>query len=170
MGSRLNVGVNYEVGAGKRLAGKSGPVDDRTRKLIDQVQEHGYAIIHDAFRQEDIVEAKAEIQRITERQVADLASARGRNSFEGFSTRRIYALANKSRVLDKFALHPDVLALNDHFLDPGYLLSSFQSITIEPGESSQSLHHDDGYATVPRPHHPFGTVRLCPPTASCTSF
>ena len=34
-----------------------------------------------------------------------------------------------------------VLALNDYFLDPGYNISAFHTIQINPGEAPQSLHY-----------------------------
>jgi len=52
---------------------------------------------------------------------------------------------------------PRVLALNDYFLDPGYLLSVLQSIQINPGEAEQRLHHDDGFCNMPRPRRALGT-------------
>ncbi|KAF4870272.1 hypotheticall protein [Colletotrichum siamense] len=128
--------------------------------LIDHVEEHGYVIIPNAFTEAEIEEATSELARLA----ADAASAgpaggdrAGRNDFEGLNTKRIYALLNKSPVFQKFPLHPALLALNDHFLDPGFLLNSFHSVYIQPGEAPQMLHHDDGFVTVPRPHRPFGT-------------
>jgi ectoine hydroxylase-related dioxygenase (phytanoyl-CoA dioxygenase family) len=82
----------------------------------------------------------------------------GRNNFEGLNTNRIYSLLNKSRVFDKFVVIPRVLALNSYFLDEGYLLSAFHTISINPGEKAQSLHHDDGYIQFPRPRLPFGSA------------
>jgi hypothetical protein len=43
--------------------------------------------------------------------------------------------------MDKFCILPRVLALNDYFLDPGYQVSAFHSIQINPGEKAQELHH-----------------------------
>jgi hypothetical protein len=159
MKPKLNLSVDSEVGADKRLG--MGPEQDHSeiQGLIDHINEHGYVVIPNVFSSEEIEEAKAEVRRLASAPRTGAASLRGRNTFEGLKTQRIYALANKSRFFDKFALHPDVLALNNYFLDPGYLLNSFQSITIEPGETPQTLHHDDGYVTVPRPHRPFGAVR-----------
>jgi hypothetical protein len=160
MKPKLNLSVDSEVGADKRLS--NGPLQDHSeiQGLIDHINEYGYAVIPNAFSSEEIEEAKTEVRRLASLSQTGGASLRGRNTFEGLKTQRIYALANKSRVFDKFALHPDVLTLNDYFLDPGYLLNSFQSINIEPGETPQTLHHDDGYVTVPRPHGPFGAVRI----------
>lgn len=162
MEPKLNRTVNSEVGANKRL-GRSGaaPSDQRIQGLVDHIIERGYVIIPEAFNGKEIEEAKTELKRLAElapKTTSSLTRAKGRNTFEGRKTHRIYGLAGKSRVFDKFSLHPDVLAINDYFLDPGYLLNSFQSINIRPGEEPQTLHYDDGYITVPRPHKPFGGV------------
>ena len=150
--------VYREVGADKRFPSPQGIVEPRVQQLIDKVTEQGYVVIPNAFSALEIQEAKAEIVRLAGSSEAGPAAIRGRNPFEGLQTQRIYALINKSRVFDKFPLHPDVLALNDYFLDPGYLVNAYHSICIQPGEASQTLHHDDGFVTVPRPHAPFGTV------------
>jgi len=55
---------------------------------------------------------------------------------------------------------PDVLALNDYFLSPGYMISVLHTIQINPGESAQALHHDDGYCHLPRPRPPLGSAIL----------
>lgn len=151
-------GVNREVGVDKRFARNSNQVNLRVQQLIDQTLENGYVIIPNAFSKSTIEKAKAELVHLSASSAAGPASQHGRNSFEGYNTRRVYALLDKSRVFDEFVLHPDVLALNEYFLDPGFLLSALHSINIQPGEKPQTLHHDDGYVTVPRPHKPFGTV------------
>lgn len=155
--------IAQQVSADKRLSRPtaSKPPDARTRQLIDQVTKHGFVIINNAFTPQEVAEAKAEAARLTaDPEVAGPAGAKGRNDFEGFKTQRLYALANKSRVFDKFVLHEDVLAMNDHFLDPGYLINTFQSINIMPGETAQTLHYDHGYVTLKRPHIPLGSVSL----------
>lgn len=155
--------IPNEVGADKRLSkpSLSKPLDARIQQLIDQVNKHGYAIINNAFSPETVAKAKATVAQLTaDPKTAGPASEKGRNTFEGYKTQRLYALANKSRVFDAFALHEDVLALNDHFLDPGYLINSFQSINILPGETAQTLHYDHGYVTIQRPHRAIGTVSI----------
>ena len=47
----------------------------------------------------------------------------------------------RTRAFDKFAVLPRVLALNDFFLDPGYMISAFHTIQINPGEKAQGMHH-----------------------------
>ncbi|KAH6603993.1 hypothetical protein Trco_007439 [Trichoderma cornu-damae] len=152
--------IPQQVGADKRLSRPtaSKPPDDRILQLVEQVKKHGYVIIQDAFAAETVAQAKAEVARLTATpEAAGPAGKKGRNAFEGHKTQRLYALANKSRVFDAFALHEDVLALNDHFLDSGYLINSFQSINIMPGEAAQTLHYDHGYVTIERPYKPIGT-------------
>lgn len=147
-----------EVSSYKRNLSDSSIQDVRIQYFIDEILTNGYAIIKDAFDKADIDEAKSELELLVKSGQAGPAGTKGRNSFEGLRTGRIYALLNKSRVFDKFIAHPDVLALNDHFLKPGYLINAFHSVNIHPGEKPQTMHHDDGHITVPRPHEPFGTV------------
>lgn len=157
-----NTIINGQVGSDKKLFRK--PVDPDTQELINSVIKDGYVILESIFTPAEVDEATQELGVLANgADTAGPASVGGRNKFEGFRTRRIYSLLNKSRVFDKFATHPKVVALNDYFLDPGWLLSVFQSICIQPGEEPQTLHHDDGYATLPRPHRPLGTVRPCIP-------
>jgi hypothetical protein len=139
----------------------SSPPTPRIQSLIDEVTAHGYVVIRNAFSPASVAAAKAEVARLSaDPETAGPAGAKGRNTFEGFRTQRLYALAGKSRVFDEFALHEDVLALNDWFMDPGYLINSFQSINILPGEKAQTMHYDHGYVSLERPHRPLGTVSL----------
>ncbi|KAF4459514.1 phytanoyl- dioxygenase family [Fusarium albosuccineum] len=152
-----NTIINNQVGSDKKLFRKQ--VDPNTQELINTVIKQGYVILENVFTHDEVDEATQELRRLaSEHDTAGPASVGGRNKFEGFRTRRISSLLNKSRVFDKFATNPEVMALNDYFLDPGWLLSLFQSICIQPGEDPQALHHDDGYVTLPRPHRPFGTA------------
>ncbi|KAG5742693.1 hypothetical protein H9Q70_014575 [Fusarium xylarioides] len=149
--------INRETGAAKRL-GERTPVTPHLQKLIDETVLNGYVIIPNAFTDAEVEEAKTELQRLASSPEAGPAVSGGRNRFEGLRTNRIYALLNKSRVFDKFVLHPDILGLNEYFLDQGFLLNAFHSINIQPGEAPQTIHHDDGFITIPRPHRPFGTA------------
>lgn len=159
---RLHGGsIPNEVGADRRLLSVSKPPDARMQNLIDEVDKHGFVIIRDAFDASTVAAAKDEALKLTnDPKTAGPAGQSGRNDFEGHKTQRMYSLVNKSRVFDAFALHEDVLALNDHFLDAGYLLNSFQSINILPGETAQTLHYDHGFASLERPHKPLGSVSL----------
>ncbi|KXH60923.1 hypothetical protein CNYM01_10991 [Colletotrichum nymphaeae SA-01] len=189
--SRAQALVNAQTGADARLSRhttttppSSAPAVPNIEALIAHVEQNGYVIIPSAFSAAEADEAHAEIVSLTSSpETAGPAggfsadandkdsipttntsgtTTGGRNSFEGFKTHRIYALLNKSPVFHKFPTHPALLALNDHFLDPGFLLNAFHSVYIQPGETPQALHHDDGYVGVPRPHRPFGTVMPLP--------
>ena len=129
------------------------PDDPVTRADVEHVLEYGYVVLPDCFTKAEAKEARNEIIRLLGKDPLG-----GRNPFEGLNTNRIYSLLNKSRVFDKFVILPRVLALNDYFLDPGYLLSAFHTISINPGEKAQALHHDDGYIQFPRPRLPFGAA------------
>lgn len=112
------------------------PSDPSLRADIEHVLEHGYVILKNQFSKAEAEEAKAEINRLSGKKPLV-----GRNNFEGLNTNRIYSILNKTRVFDKFALLPRVLALNDYFLDPGYNITAYHTIVIQPGESTQDLHH-----------------------------
>ncbi|KAH7205116.1 uncharacterized protein BKA55DRAFT_629165 [Fusarium redolens] len=148
--------INSDVGTYAKLFNKK--VDPHNEDLIHSVIENGFVILENMFTEAEVEEACQELKRLSESDAAGPASSGGRNKFEGFRTNRIYALLNKSRVFDKFVAHPKIVALNDYFFDPGWLVSTFQSITLQSGAEAQTLHHDDGYITVPRPHRPFGSA------------
>ena len=75
----------------------------------------------------------------------------GRNDFEGFDTKRVYALFAKTRGFDELAIHPLLLGVLDRVLGH-YQLSGPVGIDIGPGESPQGLHRDDVVYPIPWPH------------------
>ncbi len=80
----------------------------------------------------------------------------GRNDFEGERSQRIYSLAAKGPAFLALAEHPAIIALLDRLLLPNYLLSTFQSIRLHPGETVQPWHTDDMFYLVPRPRDLLG--------------
>jgi len=76
----------------------------------------------------------------------------GRNDFEGFSTRRVYALFGKVRGFDDVATHPTVLGVLDRILGAHYQLSGPVGIDIGPGEVAQVMHRDDVVYPLAWPH------------------
>lgn len=50
------------------------------------------------------------------------------------------------------------MKLNDYFLQPAYLMTSFHTVVIEPGEKEQEIHTDDGLIALPRPRPLMGIV------------
>ena len=80
------------------------------------------------------------------------ATPEGRNEFEGFGTRRVYALFAKTRAFDAPAVHPLVLGVLDRLLGH-YQLSAPTGIQIGPGEKAQVLHQDQSVYPLP-PDYP----------------
>lgn len=80
-----------------------------------------------------------------------LGTHHGRNDFEGTRTERVYTLVARGRVFWSLALDPRILALCEHVLDPGFLLTASQAIVIGPGETPQPFHYDDTFYRLPRP-------------------
>ncbi|MBF6600975.1 MAG: phytanoyl-CoA dioxygenase family protein [Dehalococcoidia bacterium] len=106
----------------------------------------GYAIVEGLLSRDDARAKRAELTRILD------ATPVGRNDFEGFHTRRIYALFAKTRVFDRPATDPLVLGVLDRVLGGSYQLSAPVGIEIAPGETAQPLHTDDGIYPIARPH------------------
>ena len=121
--------------------GNDATVDD----VVAAMKQHGYAIVEGVLSREEAQAKRAELTRILE------ATPKGRNDFEGFSTRRIYALFAKTRAFDGPATHPLVLGVADAILGP-HQLSAPVGIEIGPGETAQNLHCDDTIYPIARPH------------------
>ncbi|EDO02725.1 hypothetical protein SS1G_05202 [Sclerotinia sclerotiorum 1980 UF-70] len=142
--------VSDRIQLGQGTTFLPGKKDPSVQNLIDHVLEHGYVILPKIFTPEQVELANSEVARLETIEAGPAALA-GRNSFEGFKTGRVYALADKSRAFDRFPIHPTVLALNDYFLQPNYLINSLHTVVIYPGQTAQSIHCDDGLIALPRP-------------------
>ncbi len=115
----------------------------------------GYVVVTGMMDQAGVAAARADLDRV-------LASTpTGRNSFEGFSTQRVYALFAKTRTFDQAATHPLLLAVLDEVLRH-YQLSAPVGIRIGPGEKAQILHRDDSIYPVPEPHPPLVVNTMWP--------
>jgi ectoine hydroxylase-related dioxygenase (phytanoyl-CoA dioxygenase family) len=109
-----------------------------------QMREQGFTVIRDLM-------SPAVIQAVRDGLAPYKDTHHGRNDFEGFKTERVYTLVARAKVFEDLAEEPRVLAIIDRFLQPGYLLTATQSIQINPGETAQSVHTDDGFYRLPRP-------------------
>jgi ectoine hydroxylase-related dioxygenase (phytanoyl-CoA dioxygenase family) len=109
-----------------------------------QMREQGFTVIRDFM-------SPAVIQAVRDGLAPYKDTHHGRNDFEGFKTERVYTLVARAKVFEDLAEEPRVLAIIDRFLQPGYLLTATQSIQIDPGETAQSVHTDDGFYRLPRP-------------------
>jgi ectoine hydroxylase-related dioxygenase (phytanoyl-CoA dioxygenase family) len=106
----------------------------------------GYAIVEGVLERAEALAVRDELTRLLDGVPA------GRNPFEGFHTRRLYAVYGKTRVVDPLTVHPLVLGALDHVLGPHYHLSGPTGIEIGPGEVEQVLHRDDDIYPIARPH------------------
>ena len=52
------------------------------------------------------------------------------------------------------------MKLNDYFLQPAPLITSYHTVVIEPGEKEQEIHTDDGLISLPRPRPLMGCVQV----------
>jgi len=143
--------IAQRVQIGKGTTFLPGKKDPSVAHLINHVLQHGYVILPNIFTPAQVSAANAELARLEALESSGPASQGGRNPFEGFQTKRIYALVDKSRVFDVFAIHETVMKLNDYFLQPNYLLTSFHTVNIGPGSKAQEIHTDDGLIALPRP-------------------
>lgn len=120
----------------------TAPVDD----VVASLERDGYAVVEGVLDRDETASIRAELSRT----LAEVPT--GRNDFEGFRTKRIYAIFAKTRALDGAATHPLVLGALEQVLGEHYLLSGPTGIEIGPGEAAQVLHHDDAIYPVAQPH------------------
>ena len=117
---------------------------------LEAIENVGYTLIENAI-EADLVDALNEALLRIEQQ---LAIVPGANRFEGHKTIRIYNLLARDRVFEQVPVHPNLLPIVEGVLDPGCLVSSVSSISIDPGEVAQPIHADDTLFDLPRPHQP----------------
>mmetsp|Transcript_31653 Transcript_31653/g.39005 ORF Transcript_31653/g.39005 Transcript_31653/m.39005 type:complete len:185 (-) Transcript_31653:448-1002(-) len=122
-------------------------LDSGKKKIIQSLRENGYAIIENFLSEERTIAMKEELTTLTNRLPI------GRNDFEGYKTKRIYALFAKTRSFDDLAIHPLLLEVIEEILGMHQvLLSSPVGIEVGPGEVEQLAHRDDGKYPIPEPH------------------
>jgi len=129
--------------------GVTAVVPDLEQQLVDvnrRLDDDGYAIVEGVLTRDEATAIGAVLRRLLD------GVPQGRNFFEGFKTRRLYAAYGKTRVLDAITIHPLVLGALEHVLGPHFQLSGPTGIDIGPGEVEQVLHRDDDIYPVARPH------------------
>jgi hypothetical protein len=142
------------AGTFKSTAGTQARVDrgvlDEAMKVLDR---DGYVVFERLIPEDEIDAIRADVLPRLDRRV-------GRNNFEGFRTRRLYAVLEKTFACNALVEHPLALGLLDRILEPNYLLSALQVIDIATDEAQQPLHHDDAFYTWPRPRRPLGAATV----------
>ncbi len=122
------------------------------RALVD-LERDGYTIVEGLLSSDEVDALRADL-------LPRISAQTGRNNFEGFATRRLYAVIEKTLAANPLVEHPLVLGLLDRLLEPNYLLSQLQVIEILPGEAAQPLHYDDGFYPWPRPRPALGAATI----------
>ena len=111
---------------------------------VARLRTDGFTIIDDYLDDDGLT-------RFREGLAPYLGAYRGRNSFEGVATERVYTLVGRGKVYEEIASDHRLLAILDRLLLPNYLLSADHAICIYPGETAQDLHFDDTFYPFPRP-------------------
>jgi ectoine hydroxylase-related dioxygenase (phytanoyl-CoA dioxygenase family) len=119
----------------------------RERHLAE-IETQGFTLLENVIPM-DLVEA---LDDALLRLESELATEPGRNLFEGHHTIRIYNLLARDPVFQRVPVLPALLPIVEGVLDPGVLISSLSSISIDPGEVAQPIHVDDALIKLPRPH------------------
>ena len=96
----------------------------------------------------------AELAGAVDRCMRELAVPFGANDFLGTRTRRLFNLLARDALFARVPIHAAVLPLVERVLDAECLLSSLTAIEVQPGESAQPLHADDGSIPLAKPHVP----------------
>ena len=122
--------------------------------LHEDLERDGYAVVPDVLNE-------AELDAVRVALAPEFAHGyRGRNPFEGHRTQRVYCLVAKSRAFDRLILDPLLLEVTERVLGPNFLLTATLAIKLEPGETAQDFHTDDGFYRVPRPRPPVSVSTL----------
>ena len=116
---------------------------DLNAKVATALDADGLVCIMNILSTEKVKELKKEVYDLLDKQ------DHGRNSFEGFQTKRLYGMFAKSRAFDDLAINPTVLKAIEHCFGASqkkepFLLSAPTGIAIGPGEKAQEIHVDEG--------------------------
>src|SRR6202167_3881325 len=135
---------------------REGNMDQRTldesvvARHAEEVMEDGYTIVEAAIEASLCDEIADDLLRLEE----ELGILPADNAFEGVHTTRIYNLLAHGPLYERIPVHPNVLPIVEHVLDPGLLISSLSSISIGSDETAQPIHADDQLIPLPKPHPP----------------
>lgn len=124
--------------------------DDEISRLTAAIEAEGYAIVRDAIPLEFREALTATIDRL----MHDLKIPNGSNNFLGFHTRRIFNLLARDEIFQSVPTYGGSLPVVERILDNECLLSSLTAIEMNPRETRQPLHCDDGSHGMPRPGPP----------------
>ena len=117
-------------------------------RVAQSVNRDGFAIVTDLLDLPTCQALTEEVDRVERDHRVEF----GKNDFEGFRTRRIFNLIQRSPRFRDLVIEPTLLEMVECLLGVDFLLSGTTSMHLGPGETPQLLHADDGMITLPRPH------------------
>ncbi len=115
-----------------------------------EIDDLGYTILEGVIAGDLLESLAADLLRLER----ELAVEPAGNEFEGAHTVRIYNLLARGDLYQRIPVYDQVLPLVEAVLDPGCLVSSLSSISIDPGETAQPIHADDQLIPLAKPHAP----------------
>ena len=128
----------------------STPVANAIVAAQETYAREGFVIFKDVLTQATLDQLQAALKPHFEQDI------KGRNDFEGVKSNRVYALMGKGDVFAELALHPLALGFAEAELGRSCLLSAMLAIRLQPGESVQPWHTDDGHIEIPFPRPAYG--------------
>jgi ectoine hydroxylase-related dioxygenase (phytanoyl-CoA dioxygenase family) len=131
------------------VAGRTLSSDELAAHLA-RIEEDGYTIVPDVIDAGFLEQLSDDLLRLED----ELGIVPATNEFEGSRTVRIYNLLVHGGLYEAIPVHPGVLPVVEGVLDPGCLISSLSSISIDPGETAQPIHADDQVIPLAKPHAP----------------
>ncbi len=126
------------------------PIADAIEASLADYAEHGCVIFKNVLSEQQLELLESALQPHL------VANITGRNDFEGVKSNRVYALMAKGVEFVDLALHPLALGFAEHHLGRSCLLSAMLAIRLQPGESAQPWHTDDGHIEIPWPRPAYG--------------
>ena len=123
---------------------------EAAERAAREVVESGYVVLHDAIGPDLVSQLTDAVDRVMHTCEVPF----GDNEFLGFRTRRLFNLLARDPQFERVPLHDAVLPVVEHVLDAECLLSSLTAIEMNPGETAQPVHADDGSIALPKPHLP----------------
>ena len=114
------------------------------------VAESGWTVLEDAI-------APDLVDRLTDRidaACAELGTPFGTGEFLGEHTRRLFNLLPRDPLFAQVPIHERILPVVEGVIGAECLLSSLTAVEMNPGETDQPFHADDGILPIPRPHPP----------------
>ena len=115
---------------------------------ISEVREYGFSIAKNVIDLDFCNEIIEDIKRLEQ---TDEPLPKN-NDFSGYKTTRFFDLLNKGEVWERVGAYPDVVEVVRGVLGNDALLSTLGTAVIDPGETKQMLHCDDGLYGIKRPH------------------